>query len=139
MIMYQSTRGSKDVKTAAQAVIKGIAEDKGLYVPKEIPKLTKKTEDMIGMSYKEVACRVIGTFFDDYTDEEIQYCVNGAYDSKFEEKEIVPIVEAGGAYFLELYHGKTAAFKDMALSILPYLLTTATKKEKEDKKKNKTD
>lgn len=134
MIMYQSTRGSKDVKTAAQAVIKGIAEDKGLYVPKEIPKLTKKTEDMIGMSYKEVACRVIGTFFDDYTDEEIQYCVNGAYDSKFEEKEIVPIVEAGGAYFLELYHGKTAAFKDMALSILPYLLTTATKKEKEDKK-----
>lgn len=134
MIMYQSTRGSKDVKTAAQAVIKGIAEDKGLYVPKEIPKLTKKTEDMIGMSYKEVACRVIGTFFDDYTDEEIQYCVNGAYDSKFEEKEIVPVVEAGGAYFLELYHGKTAAFKDMALSILPYLLTTATKKEKEDKK-----
>lgn len=134
MIMYKSTRGSKDVKTAAQAVIKGIAEDKGLYVPEEIPKLPEKTEDMIGLPYKEVARRVIGAFFDDYTDEEIQYCVNGAYDSKFEEKEIVPVVEAGGAYFLELYHGKTAAFKDMALSILPYLLTTATKKEKEDKK-----
>ena len=61
-------------------------------------------------------------------------CVNGAYDSKFESSEIVPITKAGDAYFLELYHGKTAAFKDMALSILPYLLTTAMKKENEDKK-----
>ena len=61
-------------------------------------------------------------------------CVEGAYDSKFEEEEIVPVVKAGDAYFLELYHGKTAAFKDMALSILPYLLTTAMKKEKEDRK-----
>ena len=60
--------------------------------------------------------------------------MNGAYDDKFETSEIVPLVEAGDAYFLELYHGKTAAFKDMALSILPYLMTTAIKKEKEDKR-----
>ena len=71
---------------------------------------------------------------DSYTEEEMKYCIDGAYDEKFEAKEIAPIVKAGDAYFLELYHGKTAAFKDMALSILPYLLTTATKKEKEDKK-----
>ena len=134
MIMYESTRGSKEYKTGAQAVIQGIAEDKGLYVPHEVPPLPMAIEDMVGMPYKQVAFEIIKTFFDDYTDEEMKYCTDGAYDSKFEEKEIVPVTKAGGAYFLELYHGKTAAFKDMALSILPYLLTTATKKENEDKK-----
>ena len=134
MIMYESTRGSNNYKTAAQAVIQGIAEDKGLYVPHEVPALPMEIEDMVGMPYKQVAFEIIKTFFDDYTDEEMKHCTDGAYDSKFEEKEIVPVAKAGGAYFLELYHGKTAAFKDMALSILPYLLTTATKKENEDKK-----
>ena len=134
MILYESTRGSKEFKTGAQAVIQGIAEDRGLYVPHEVPALPMQPEDMVGMTYKQVAFKIIKTFFDDYTDEEMKYCTDGAYDSKFEEKEIVPVAKAGGAYFLELYHGKTAAFKDMALSILPYLLTTATKKENEDKK-----
>lgn len=134
MILYESTRGSKDFKTGAQAVIQGIAEDRGLYVPHEVPALPMQLEDMVGMTYKQVAFEIIKTFFDDYTDEEMKYCTDGAYDTKFEEKEIVPVAKAGGAYFLELYHGKTAAFKDMALSILPYLLTTATKKENEDKK-----
>ena len=134
MILYESTRGSKDFKTGAQAVIQGIAEDRGLYVPHEVPALPMQPEDMVGMTYKQVAFEIIKTFFDDYTDEEMKYCTDGAYDTKFEEKEIVPVAKAGGAYFLELYHGKTAAFKDMALSILPYLLTTATKKENEDKK-----
>lgn len=134
MIHYQSTRGSKYIKTSAQAIIQGIAEDKGLYVPNEIPALPFAIEDMVGKSYQEIAFRVIRAFFEDYTDEEMQACVDGAYDSKFEETEIVPVVKAGDAFFLELYHGKTAAFKDMALSILPYLLTTAMKKEKEDRK-----
>ena len=134
MIRYQSTRGSENYKTTAQAVIQGIAEDKGLYVPQQVPALPMKIEDMIGMPYKQVAYEIIKTFFDDYTDEEMKYCTDGAYDSQFEDAEIVPGKEAGCAYFLELYHGKTAAFKDMALSILPYLLTTATKKENEDKK-----
>ncbi len=134
MIMYESTRGSKQFKTGAQAVIQGIAEDRGLYVPQEVPALPKPIGEMVGMTYKQVAFEIIKTFFDDYTDEEMKYCTDGAYDTKFEEKEIVPVTKAGGAYFLELYHGKTAAFKDMALSILPYLLTTATKKENEDKK-----
>ena len=134
MIKYQSTRGSKQVKTAAQAVIQGIAEDRGLYVPDQVPSLPIPVEELVGKPYQCVAKAVIQAFFTDYTEEEMQHCVEGAYDTKFEEKEIVPVVEAGGAYFLELYHGKTAAFKDMALSILPYLLTTAMKKEKEDKK-----
>ena len=134
MMKFKSTRGSDRELTGAQAIIQGISEDKGLYVPTEIPALPFKIEDMLGRSYQEIAFKVIGAFFDDYTEEEMKYCIDGAYDEKFEAKEIAPIVKAGDAYFLELYHGKTAAFKDMALSILPYLLTTATKKEKEDKK-----
>ena len=102
MIMYESTRGSQQYKTAAQAVIKGIAEDKGLYVPHDIPPLPMPIEDMVGMTYKQVAFEIIRTFFDDYTDEEMKYCTDGAYDSKFEEKDIVPVTKAGGAYFLEL-------------------------------------
>ena len=134
MIMYKSTRGSQNYKTASQAVIQGIAEDKGLYVPERIPALPVKIGDLVGKPYKDVAWTIIRAFFDDYTDEEMTYCTDGAYTDKFEAEEIVPLTKAGGAYFLELYHGRTAAFKDMALSILPYLLTTATKKQNEGKK-----
>ncbi len=130
---YQSTRGSKTNLTGAQAIIKGLAEDKGLYVPTEIPTLPKPLKEFQGQTYQEIAFDIIGTFFDDFTKEEMKACIDGAYDSKFEESEIVPLVKAGDAHILELFHGKTAAFKDMALSILPYLLTTSLKKEKEEK------
>ncbi|MFA7659738.1 MAG: threonine synthase [Anaerovoracaceae bacterium] len=131
---YRSTRGSNQIKTSAQAIIKGIAEDRGLYVPDEIPKLDVDPAELTEMNYRQVAFLVLSKFLTDYTDEELHYCIHHAYDSKFEAAEVVPIVKAGDAWFLELYHGPTAAFKDMALSILPYLLTTAMKKEKEDKK-----
>lgn len=131
---YKSTRGSENIKTAPKAIIQGLAEDKGLYVPNEIPQLPFTVEEMKDASYQEIAFKVMKAFFPDYTDEEMQHCVDGAYDKKFETEEIVPVVNAAGVDFLELYHGKTAAFKDMALSILPYLLTTAMKKENEDKK-----
>ena len=131
---YESTRGSQLKKTGAQAIIQGIAEDKGLYMPESIPALPFKIEEMTGKSYKEIAFRVIGAFFDDFTEEEMKNCIDGAYDSKFTAPDTVELREAGGAHFLELYHGKTAAFKDMALSILPYLMTTACKKEGEKAK-----
>ena len=131
---YRSTRGSERILRGAQAIIQGIAEDKGLYVPAEFPKLPCRIEDLEGKTYQEIAKTVIGAFLDDFTAEEMAYCVDSAYDEKFEAEEIAPIVKAGDAHFLELYHGKTAAFKDMALSILPYLLTTSLKKENEDKK-----
>lgn len=131
---YESTRGSKNYQTSTKAIIRGIAEDKGLYVPTEIPALPLSIDEMQGMTYQQIAKEVLHAYFDEYTDEEMQYCVKGAYDSKFEATEVAPLVNAGGAWFLELYHGKTAAFKDMALSILPYLMTTACKKEGEKDK-----
>lgn len=131
---YKSTRGSIYAKTAPEAIIAGLAEDKGLYVPDSFPQLPFKIEDMQGKTYKEIAFQVMKAFFPDYTDTEMKHCVDGAYDGKFEAEDVVPLVDAADTHFLELYHGRTAAFKDMALSILPYLLTTAIKKEKEDHK-----
>ena len=131
---FRSTRGDKEELRAAQAIIRGIAPDRGLYVPEEIPAMPFDIEDMKDASYQDIAKKVIGTFFTDFTEEETAACVDGAYDSKFDTEEIAPLVKAGDAWFLELYHGKTAAFKDMALSILPRLLTTAVKKEHDDKK-----
>lgn len=134
MPKYISTRGERENLRCSQAIIKGIAEDKGLYVPNSLPKLTFEPKDLKGASYREIAKKVIGSFFDDFTEDELTKCVDSAYDSKFDDPAVAPLKKADGAYFLELYHGKTAAFKDMALSILPYFLTTSMKKENEDKK-----
>ena len=131
---YRSTRGSNEYKRSTEAIIKGIAEDKGLYVPERIPALEIEPTELIGKDYRQVASAVLPKFLDDYSQEELAHCIDRAYDEKFEAAEVVPVVKAGDAYFLELYHGKTAAFKDMALSILPYLLTTAMVKENEANK-----
>ena len=131
---YQSTRGDKNKVSSAQAIIKGLADDRGLFVPEKLEDITIDVEKMIGLDYKEVAKTVLSKFFTDFTEEELTACVNGAYDEKFDAKEITPIKKSGGAYFLELFHGSTAAFKDMALSILPYLLKTAMDKVGENNK-----
>ena len=99
---YVSTRGTDEYLTAAEAIIRGIAPDRGLYVPTEYPALASGLEALVGKPYREVARQVIGAFFDDYTEEEIEACVNGAYDSKFDCEEIVPLTEVGGAWFIEL-------------------------------------
>lgn len=127
-LLYRSTR-SADVKvTASQAILKGLAADGGLYVPESIPALDVSLEELAGMDYREVAYEVMKLFITDFTEEELKNCINKAYDSKFDTDEIAPLVNADGAYFLELFHGATIAFKDMALSILPHLLTTSARK-----------
>ncbi len=131
---YISSRGAKGQKRAAQAIIQGIAADRGLFVPERIPQLSKSVNELKGSSYKEIAMLVFAEFLTDFTKKEIEHCVNSAYDDKFDEKDMIKLANFDGFGFLELYHGKTAAFKDMALSILPHFMITALKKEKEDKK-----
>ncbi len=127
-LLYSSTRNNKVKVTASQAILKGLADDGGLFVPDELPKLTVSLADLGKMSYQEIAYEVMKLFLTDFTQEELKYCISHAYDDKFDTKDIAQLKEADGAYYLELFHGKTIAFKDMALSILPYLLTTSAKK-----------
>lgn len=132
-LSYQSTRGGQTGVTASQAVLQGLAADGGLFMPTEIPALDVSLEKLAGMTYQETAYEVMKLFLTDYTEEELKSCIAKAYDSKFDTEEIAPLAKADGAYYLELYHGSTIAFKDMALSILPHLMTTAAKKNREDR------
>ena len=127
-LLYSSTRNSEKKFTASQAILKGLADDGGLFVPESIPALDVLIEELSKMSYQETAYAVMKKFLTDFTEEELKNCIDRAYDSKFDTPQIAPLVNADGAYYLELFHGSTIAFKDMALSILPHLLTTAAKK-----------
>ena len=127
-LIYSSTRNAKEKVTASQAILKGLADDGGLFVPDSIPSLDVTIDELADMSYQETAYAVMKQFLTDFTEEELKDCIRKAYDSKFDTKEIAPLVEADGAYYLELFHGPTIAFKDMALSILPHLLITAARK-----------
>lgn len=123
--MYSSTRCKKNI-TASKAIIEGISDDGGLYIIKEIPKIEYKT--LYGKTYKEIAKVILKSLLPDYTDSELDYCINSAYDKKFDTKEVVNVKKVNNYHYLELYHGPTLAFKDVALTILPYLLETAKKK-----------
>ena len=127
-LTYTSTRGFGETVTASQAILKGLADDGGLFVPTSLPQLEVPMEKLAEMTYGEVAYEVMKLFLTDFTEEELKNCIANAYDSKFDTEVIAPLVQADGAYYLELFHGNTIAFKDMALSILPHLMTTAAKK-----------
>ena len=127
-LLYSSTRNGEVKLTASQAILKGLADDGGLFVPDSIPSLDVTIEELANMTYQETAYVVMKQFLTDFTEEELKNCINKAYDSKFDTKEIAPLVDANGAYYLELFHGSTIAFKDMALSILPHLLITSARK-----------
>lgn len=127
-LLYKSTRNSEIKVTATQAILRGLAQDGGLFVPVCIPKLPVALHELCDMSYQETAYTIMKEFFTDFTEEELKNCIAKAYDSKFDTEEIAPLAKVGNRYFLELYHGATIAFKDMALSILPHLLTTSAKK-----------
>lgn len=127
-ILYKSTRSKEGYLKASEAILKGLADDGGLFVPTEIPKLDVTVDELANMTYQQAAYEVMKLYFTDFTEEELKNCINKAYDEKFDTEEIAPLAEVDGAYYLELFHGKTIAFKDMALSILPHLLTTSAKK-----------
>ena len=114
--------------TASQAILQGLAGDGGLFVPDQIPALDVSLEKLAGMTYQETAYEVMKLFLTDFTEEELKRCIACAYDGKFDTPQIAPLRKADEAWYLELFHGATIAFKDMALSILPYLMTTAAKK-----------
>ncbi len=127
-VFYSSTRNQDQKVTASQAILKGLSDDGGLFVPDHIPAFDKSLKELSGMTYQEVAYEVMKLLLTDFTEEELKNCINKAYDSKFDTEVIAPLVEAKGAYYLELFHGATIAFKDMALSILPHLLITSARK-----------
>ena len=127
-ILYNSTRTKGEQVKASEAILKGLSDDGGLFVPERIPELDKSLEELSHMSYGEVAYEVMKLYLTDFTEEELKNCIAKAYDAKFDTEVIAPLAEADGAYYLELFHGATIAFKDMALSILPHLLTTSAKK-----------
>ncbi|MCI5480817.1 MAG: threonine synthase [Lachnospiraceae bacterium] len=131
-LLYKSTRSNDIAVTASQAILKGLSDDGGLFMPERIPALDISMKDMVNMSYQEIAYEVMKLFLSDFTEEELRSCIRQAYDDKFDTKEIAPIAKVGKAYYLELFHGATIAFKDMALSILPHLMTTAAKKNHAD-------
>ncbi len=128
---YKSTRNSSVNVTSAQAIAQGISRDGGLFVPSEIPAISLDDIKKLGkMTYAERAFFVFSKFLTDFTDSEIHYCVDNAYNDKnFDSDNIAELAHLfSGTYMLELWHGPTCAFKDMALQILPYLLTTSAKK-----------
>lgn len=125
---YKSTRNSNLKVTASEAILTGLAPDGGLFVPEKLPTLDVSMEQLKDMSYQETAYAVMKQFLTDFTEEELKDCIRKAYDSKFDTEEIAPLVKVDDTYYLELFHGATIAFKDMALSILPHLLTTSAKK-----------
>ena len=131
--LYRSTRDKNETVTASQAILQGLAHDGGLFVPDEIPVMDLPLEKLAEMDYRGIAYEVMSRMLTDFTEEELKYCINSAYDSKFDDPKIAPLVKHHDTHFLELFHGKTIAFKDMALSILPYLMTTSAKKNHMDR------
>jgi threonine synthase len=135
IMYYNSTRNSAEKVTAAQAIAQGISQEGGLFVPETLPQLTRDDLNaMIGMSYNQKAKAVLSRFLTDFTADELDYCVDSAYnDRKFDSADISEIAKVGeSAYLLELWHGPTCAFKDMALQLLPYLVTTSSRKTAPD-------
>lgn len=133
LLYYKSTRGIDNAIDSSKAIVRGIASDGGLYVPDVIPQIDLSLDSLLKMDYHRLALYIIGKFFTDFTEAELRYCIERAYDRKFDDPLITPLVEKGSAFFLELFHGSTLAFKDIALSILPHLLKIAAGKIGVDK------
>jgi len=130
-MLYISTRGKNCEVTAAEAITQGISRDGGLFVPKDLPRISdERLSLLLDKSYTERACDILGGFLTVFTEKEIKESVNAAYGGgKFGGEHVAPLAKlAPDIYMLELFHGPTCAFKDMALQLLPHLLTLSAKK-----------
>lgn len=132
---YKSTR-SGELKSSTYATLHGLASDGGLYIPEKLPNVTLKYEDLKELSYQQISEKLIKLFFTEFSEEEIKKAVNSAYNNEtFTNEEIVPVYKLNDKVsFGELFHGRTLAFKDLALSLFPYLLVLSKEKQKENKK-----
>lgn len=129
-MQFISTRGGVEPVNAAAAIRTGLAADGGLFVPQEMPRFPYSWDELAAMSYQTLAEKVLGLFLTDYDEARLSAIVKAAYGSNFASPKIAPLQHLGGGLnILELWHGPTAAFKDMALQILPHLLTEAVKIE----------
>ena len=128
-MFFTGTRSAAAV-TSAEAIAAGIAADGGLFVPESFPRITpEKFAALAQADYRTRAAEVLALYLTDYTADEIAHCVNGAYSGTFENDSPAPLADIGDKrQMLELWHGPTCAFKDLALQILPYLLTAALNK-----------
>lgn len=132
-MLYKSTRGNTEVVNSYEAILKGLCDDGGLFVPVTFPTTKLNLSEMISYSYKEISSVILNLFFDDFSKEEIDSIVSKSYDNKFSCDDIISLKTIDNMTFMELYHGPTSAFKDMALSVLPNLMTYSMNKVSENK------
>ncbi|MBQ8228849.1 MAG: threonine synthase [Clostridia bacterium] len=135
-MLYTSTRDKSIRVESAEAIAHGISKEGGLFVPVEIPKISlDDIQRLVNCSYIERAKEILSLYLTDFSEEELDYCVNGAYaEGRFSDKKVAPLYTLNDkAEILELWKGPTCAFKDMALQLLPYLLTVASSKSAPDK------
>ena len=135
-MLYNSTRDNNAIVSAAEAIAHGISREGGLFVPQSVPTLNEGDfETLKGLDYIGRAKYVLGRFLTDFSENELEYCASGAYKNSFDNELPAPLKAIDeNTNILELWHGPTCAFKDLALQILPYLLTTSSKKVGEGKK-----
>ena len=131
---FHSTRSTTDSLTAKQAIRKGIADDGGLFVSDALGKTKVDVASLPGKSYQQIAAEVLGALLPDFTAEELGQCIADAYGEQWSDERITPLKPLGDDYVLELFNGPTSAFKDVALQILPHLLTKAIAKTGESNK-----
>ena len=125
--IFYSTRSDSNPISSYETIIKGIADDGGLFMLKELPKIS--IDNIENFNFTDISKLILSNFLIDWSTNEIDFCVKNSFnDINFDTKEITPLKQVGNKYVLELFHGRTCAFKDIALSILPYLMTTAKKK-----------
>lgn len=124
-MIYHSTRNKQETADSRQAVLKGLCGDGGLFVSDALGERKLDPETLLSLSYQELALRIFSLLLDDYTEEELSDAIEKAYGATFSKKEVTPVTKIGDDWLLELYHGPTSAFKDVALCILPQLMSKA--------------